>query len=104
MAIETLCTLQEAKTRLGVYDDSLDAEIEGYITASSAAILEYCGRQDTAGLSEVKRECLRAATLTLLPVLFDGTGERAPDYSLADGQLPKSVTAFLHRISAKVIA
>lgn len=102
--MEQLCTLEQAKTVLGVFDDSQDVEIGEVITTASAVILDYCQISSTAGLSEIKIECLRAGSLKLIPILYDGTGEKTPDYSQANGELPRSVTMLINRVKRNIIA
>lgn len=102
--MEELCTLEQAKTVLGVFDDSQDVEIGDAVTMASASILDYCQISGTTGLTDIQIECLRAACLKLIPIVYDGTGEKTPDYSQANGELPRSVTMFLNRIKRNIIA
>lgn len=113
--MEELCTLEQAKAVLGVFDDSQDSEIAEVITMASAAILNYLQLSDEdaakiadGGLSglfnAIQIECLRAGCLRLIPVIYDGTGEKTPDYSQSNGELPRSVTMFIHRLKRNIIA
>jgi hypothetical protein len=102
--MEQLCTLAQAKVVLGVYDDTQDSEIEEAVTMSSAVILDYCQIASTTGLSEIKIECLRAGCLRLVGIIYDGTGEKTPNYSQANGELPRSVTMLINRVKRNIIA
>lgn len=105
--MEELCTLEQAKSVLGVFDDSQDTEIQEAIVTCSAVILDYCQLNTTAdveALTDRQKECTRAATLMLIPVYYDGTGEKTPDYDIANGELPRAVTMFLGRIKRNSIA
>lgn len=102
--MEELCTLEQAKVVLGVFDESQDSEIAEAVTMASAVILDYCQISTIVGLSAIKIECLRAGCLKLIPLIYDGTGEKTPDYSQANGELPKSVTMFVNRVKRNIIA
>lgn len=102
--MEQLCTIEQAKVVLGVFDDTQDTDIEDAVNMASATILDYCQISTAVGLSEIQTECLRAACLKLVPIVYDGTGEKTPDYSQANGELPRSVTMFLNRIKRNIIA
>lgn len=101
--MEELCTLEQAKVSLGVYDDSQDTEIGQAIVMASAVILDYCQISTAVGLSEIKTECLRAACLRLIPIIYDGTGEKEPHYGPATNELPQSVTIFLSRVKRNLV-
>lgn len=102
--MEQLCTIEQAKVVLGVFDDSENASISEAVDQASAVILDYCQIDGTEGLSEIKKECLRAGCLKLVPIIYDGTGEKAPNYSQANGELPRSVTMFINRVKRNIIA
>lgn len=102
--MEELCTLEQAKAVLGVYDDSQDSQIGGVIIMASAAIIDFCDVETIDDLSDRKKECLRAACLMLVPIIYDGTGEKEPDYDLSNGSLPRAVTMFLGRIMQNSLA
>lgn len=101
--MEELCTLEQAKNSLGVYDDSQDAEIQEAIVMASSVILDYCQIGGTTGLSGIKLECLRAACLRLIPVIYDGPGEKEAKYGRATNELPQSVTIFLGRVKRNIV-
>lgn len=101
--MEELCTLEQAKVVLGVYDDTQDGEIQEAITMSSAVILDYCQIEGVTGLSARKLECLRAGCLALVRIIYDGTGEKTPDYSQANGELPRSVTMLINRVKRNIV-
>lgn len=102
--MEQLCTLEQAKVVLGVFDDTQDSEISDTVNMASAVILDYCQISTAVGLSAIKIECLRAGCLRLIPYLYDGTGEKVPDYSQANGELPRSVTMLINRVKRNIIA
>lgn len=102
--MDELCTLEQAKVYLGIFDGSQDTDVSLSITMASAVILDYCQIDGIADLSAIQVECLRAGCLKLIPVIYDGTGEKAPDLSQANGELPKSVTMFLNRVKRNIIA
>lgn len=102
--MDELCTLDQAKVVLGVYDDSQDVEIQEAVIMASAAILDYCQISGISGLSAIKIESLRAGCLQLIKVVYDGTGERSLDYSQANGELPRNVTMFINRVKRNIIA
>lgn len=102
--MEELCTLEQAKNVLGVFEDSQDVQISAAIVMASAAILDYCDRDDISDITSRQTEVLRAACLMLIPIIYDGTGEKEPDYTLSNGSLPRSVTMFLGRLMRNSIA
>ena len=102
--MEELCTLAQAKEVLGVYDDSQDVQIQEVVVMASAVCLDYCQISTLVGATAIQVECARAACLRLIPYIYDGTGEKTPDYSQANGELPRAVTMFLNRIKRNIIA
>lgn len=102
--IERLCTTDQAKAKLSIYDSLFDTQIEDAIDMASAAVLDYCLLSNTDDLTDIQKACMRAATLNLLVDLYDGDGGTETKFSNALGELPINVTQFLIRIRPSVIA
>lgn len=103
-----LVTLQQAKRHLRIAYSDEDEDLQDKIEQASAIIVDYIKNPDHGWTDAVNGSppvrstapmVVQAATLLMLANIWEfREGEAQPDYSAADGYLPKAVTALLHRL------